>query len=108
MTAALHTAAASRDSQQLLLVRRAASRASSVTCAQLLSLLSLLGQQGSCALRCGVIVALWSKLLDRSNLVTVRVSQLLLLLWKEARGGGLHATPPPPSRVMSAAGSPTP
>lgn len=37
-----------------------------VTCSQLMSILQLLGQS-----RCSVIVALWSKLLDRHNLVKV-------------------------------------
>jgi hypothetical protein len=68
VAAALRDAASERDGQQLLLVRRFAARVSSITCAQLLSVLQLL--QGT--LRCTVTVALWSKLLDRANLVSVR------------------------------------
>lgn len=41
-----------------------------VTCSQLMSVLQLLGRGGQS--RCSVIVALWSKLLDRHNLVKVR------------------------------------
>lgn len=40
-----------------------------LTCSQLTTVLQLLGVQGQ--VRCGVIVALWSKLLDRHNLVKV-------------------------------------
>lgn len=41
-----------------------------LTCSQLGTILQLLGSHGQ--LRCSVIVALWSKLLDRHNLVKVR------------------------------------
>lgn len=47
----------------------AAPQVCGMTCSQLQGVLQLLGVQGQ--LRCSVIVALWSKVVDRSNLVKV-------------------------------------
>jgi hypothetical protein len=66
----LRDAARTRDSQLLLCVRSWASQVQALTCSQLSTVLQLLGSQSQ--LRCGVIVALWTKVQDRHNLVKVR------------------------------------
>jgi hypothetical protein len=51
-------------------VRSWASQVQALTCSQLGAILQLAGAQGQ--LRASVIVALWTKVLDRTNLVKVR------------------------------------
>eukprot|EP00879_Flechtneria_rotunda_P019180 GHRR01020138.1.p1 GENE.GHRR01020138.1~~GHRR01020138.1.p1 ORF type:complete len:540 (+),score=220.55 GHRR01020138.1:357-1976(+) len=68
--AAIREAARVRHSRQLLLIRKFARQVSGVTCSQVVTFLQLLAVQGQTQ-RCAAVVALWTKVLDRSRLIEV-------------------------------------
>lgn len=87
VASAVSAAAVECANQQLALIRRFAAQTSGISCNQLVTILQLLKVQGW-RYRCGVIVALWAKVVDRNRLVEV---SKVLRIWYASSGQYAHA-----------------